>query len=125
MILIATVMKREAKALAHEGVTVVVGGLDPVRLETELEAGVAAGARAILSMGLAGALAPMLKPGDWVVGTIAPTGMQRREWSVGAGASRPRNAAAAKPLPAEPVHEPIGAEAPGVVLAARDRSELP
>jgi adenosylhomocysteine nucleosidase len=63
--------------------------LQPMRLEAELEEGVAAGATAILSMGLAGALAPMLKPGDWVVGTIAPTGMQRREWSVGAGADRP------------------------------------
>jgi nucleoside phosphorylase len=99
-ILIATGMKREAAMLAREGVIVVVGGLDPARLEAELEAGVAAGARAILSMGLAGALAPMLKPGDWVVGTIAPTGMQRREWSVGAGASRPRTGpAAANPLP--------------------------
>ena len=50
---------------------------------------------AILSMGLAGALAPTLKPGDWVVGTIAPTGMQRREWSVGAGADRQRGRTAA------------------------------
>ena len=98
MILIATGMKREAKVLERDGVTVIVGGLDPARLEAELEAGVAAGARAILSMGLAGALAPMLKPGDWVVGTIAPTGMQRREWSVGAGAGRPRTTAAS-PLP--------------------------
>jgi nucleoside phosphorylase len=89
-ILIATGMKREAKVLARDGVIVAVGGLDPVRLEAELEAGVAAGATAILSMGLAGALAPTLKPGDWVVGTIAPTGMQRREWSVGAGADRRR-----------------------------------
>ncbi|MDB5737081.1 MAG: hopanoid-associated phosphorylase [Sphingomonas bacterium] len=97
MILIATGMKREAKVLAREGVSVVVGGTDPERLEAELEAGVAAGATAILSIGLAGALAPMLKVGDWVVGTIAPTGMQRREWSVGAGASRP--ASAPKPLP--------------------------
>ncbi len=90
MILIATGMKREAKALAHDGVTVVVGGTDPERLEAELEAGVAAGATAILSMGLAGALAPRMAVGDWVVGTISPTGMERREWSVGAGGARPR-----------------------------------
>ncbi len=94
MILIATGMKREAKALAHDGVTVVVGGTDPERLEAELEAGVAAGATAILSMGLAGALAPRMAVGDWVVGTISPTGMERREWSVGAGATRRE----AKPL---------------------------
>ena len=87
-ILIATGMKREARLFGRDDVTVVAGGTEPARLEAELEAGVAAGATAILSMGLAGALAPMLKPGDWVVGTISPTGMQRREWSVGAGASR-------------------------------------
>jgi nucleoside phosphorylase len=84
-VLIATGMKREAKALARHGATVVAGGTDAARLEAELEAGVAAGATAILSMGLAGALAPMLNVGDWVVGTISPTGMVRREWSVGAG----------------------------------------
>jgi adenosylhomocysteine nucleosidase len=87
-ILVATGMQREAKVLAREDVIVAIGGLDPAALEAQLENGVAAGARAILSMGLAGALAPTLKPGDWVVGTIAPTGMQRREWSVGAGADR-------------------------------------
>lgn len=91
-VLIATGMKGEAKRLARDGVMVVVGGTDHARLEAELEAGVEAGATAILSMGLAGALAPVLKPGDWVVGTYAPTGMQRREWSVGAGASRPKGA---------------------------------
>ena len=67
MILIATGMKREAKALKRDGVQVVVGGTDPARLEAELEAGVAAGATAILSMGLAGALAPRMAVGDWVV----------------------------------------------------------
>ena len=95
-ILIATGMKREAKALARDGVIVATAGTDHERLEAELEAGVAAGATAILSMGLAGALAPRLKVGDWVVGTLSPTGMARREWSIGAGAARPRDA---KPEP--------------------------
>lgn len=89
-ILIATGMKREARVLAREGVTVVTAGTDHERLEAELEAGVAAGATAILSMGLAGALAPRLRVGDWVVGTLSPTGMERREWSVGAGSARPK-----------------------------------
>jgi len=89
MILIATGMKREAKRLARDGVSVVVGGGDERRLEAELETGVTAGAEAILSMGLAGGLAPLLAPGDWVVGTLSPTGMERREWSVGAGKTRP------------------------------------
>jgi adenosylhomocysteine nucleosidase len=87
-ILIATGMKREARALRRDGVRVVVGGTDPARLEAELEEGVASGATAILSMGLAGALAPRLKVGDWVVGTLSPVGMERREWSVGAGKAR-------------------------------------
>jgi nucleoside phosphorylase len=100
MILIATGMKREAKALARDGVTVVTAGTDAVRFEAELEAGVAAGARAILSMGLAGALAPRLDVGDWVVGTLSPTGMERREWSVGAGASRPKDRLQASDLQA-------------------------
>jgi nucleoside phosphorylase len=91
-ILIACGMKREAKALARDGVIVVAAGTDLARLEAELEAGVAAGATAILSMGLAGALAPRLKVGDWVVGTLSPTGMARREWSVGAGSARPKDA---------------------------------
>ena len=88
MILVACGMKREARALARDGVTVVTAGTDSARFEAELEAGVAAGATAILSMGLAGALAPRLAVGDWVVGTLSPTGMERREWSVGAGAMR-------------------------------------
>jgi hypothetical protein len=96
MILIATGMKREAKVLAREGVIVATAGTDLARLEAELEAGVAAGATAILSMGLAGALAPRLKVGDWVVGTLSPTGMARREWSIGAGSARPKDA---KPEP--------------------------
>ena len=91
-ILIATGMKSEAKALARNGVIVATAGTDHARLEAELEAGVAAGATAILSMGLAGALAPLLKPGDWVVGTISPTGMVRREWSDGAASARPKEA---------------------------------
>ncbi|MDH7639787.1 phosphorylase family protein [Sphingomonas oryzagri] len=96
MILIATGMKSEAKALARDGVIVATAGTDHERLEAELEAGVAAGATAILSMGLAGALAPRLKAGDWVVGTLSPTGMARREWSIGAGSARPKDA---KPEP--------------------------
>lgn len=95
-ILIVTGMKSEAKALARDGVIVATAGTDHARLEAELEAGIAAGATAILSMGLAGALAPRLKAGDWVVGTLSPTGMARREWSIGTGAARPKDA---KPEP--------------------------
>ncbi len=50
-------------------------------------------------MGLAGALAPRLAVGDWVVGTLSPTGMERREWSVGAGATRPPGERRTDPQP--------------------------
>lgn len=86
-ILIACGMKREAAWLSRDGVVAVAGGGDDARLEAELERN-AAQARAILSIGLAGALAPLLSAGDWVVGTVAPSGAERREWSVGAGATR-------------------------------------
>ena len=67
MILVATGLKREARILAGPGVHVVAGGGDSARLERELAA--AAGeASAVISMGLCGALAEGLKPGDWVVG---------------------------------------------------------
>lgn len=41
------------------------------------------------------------------------------------GLTPPRLAEAAKPLPAEPAREPASAEAPGVLLAARDRRQSP
>jgi nucleoside phosphorylase len=66
MILVATGLKREARILAGEGLRIVAGGGDGARLERELEAA-AAGCVAVISMGLCGALAEGLKPGDWVV----------------------------------------------------------
>ena len=87
MILIACGLRAEARWLARDGVVAIAGGGDATRLEAELDA-LAPQADAILSMGIAGGLAPLLGAGDWVVGTIAPSGGQRREWSVGAGAGR-------------------------------------
>lgn len=86
-VLIACGLVREARWFAREGVEVVPGGGDEAALEAALDAR-AAGARAILSIGLAGGLAPRLRAGDLVIGTIAPTGSERREWSVGAGSTR-------------------------------------
>jgi nucleoside phosphorylase len=68
VILAATGLQREARIIARPGVIAVAGGGDAERLERTLEARVA-GARAVLSVGLAGALADGLKPGDWVIGT--------------------------------------------------------
>jgi len=66
MILVATGLKRELNILEGAGVLVVAGGGDGARLARELEEA-AGDAEAIVSMGLCGALAAGLKPGDWVV----------------------------------------------------------
>lgn len=68
MILVATGLKREARILAGPDTRVVAGGGDKDRLERELEAA-ANGVHGIISIGLCGALADGLRPGDWVVGT--------------------------------------------------------
>ncbi|HEY3887528.1 MAG TPA: hypothetical protein VGL73_03070 [Caulobacteraceae bacterium] len=66
MILVATGLKREARILGHPTMRVVAGGGDRRRLERELDAAALA-ATAIISIGLGGALADDLRPGDWVV----------------------------------------------------------
>ncbi|WP_051124650.1 phosphorylase family protein [Sphingomonas sp. PAMC 26605] len=68
-LLVACGLHREAAIIARPGVVVVAGGGDSARLERELEAAVA-GATAILSCGVAGALDPALRAGDVVVGTL-------------------------------------------------------
>ena len=70
-ILVATGLHKEAGILRGPGVVVVAGGGDGERLERELEAA-AEGATAILSCGLAGALAPGLNAGDLVLGGLFP-----------------------------------------------------
>lgn len=70
MILAVTGLERERRILtgsgAGQGIEVIVGGGDAARLEREVDraAGRASG---IISIGIAGALAPQLKPGAWVV----------------------------------------------------------
>lgn len=59
MILAVTGLQREARILAGPGIEVVAGGGD-----LDLRA---AGKQGVISIGIAGALAPDLKPGDWVV----------------------------------------------------------
>ncbi|MGY2735219.1 phosphorylase family protein [Sphingomonas sp. UYP23] len=68
-LLVACGLHREAAIVARPGVVVVAGGGDSARLERELEAAVA-GATAILSCGVAGALDPALRAGDVVVGPL-------------------------------------------------------
>jgi adenosylhomocysteine nucleosidase len=86
MILVACGLKREARILRGPGVQVVAGGGDRARLEPALEA--AAGrASAIISMGLCGALAERLEPGDWMVATRVVSAARQFEsdpsWTTG------------------------------------------
>ena len=68
-LLVACGLKREAAIIARAGWVVVAGGGAAARLEAVLEAAVA-GATAVLSCGIAGALDPALQAGDVVVGTV-------------------------------------------------------
>ncbi|MEP7006362.1 MAG: phosphorylase, partial [Sphingomonas bacterium] len=85
-ILIATGLHKEAGILRGPGVVVVAGGGDGLRLERELEAA-AEHATAILSCGLAGALAPDLKAGDLVLGSLS---QREREGAHAKGMGRVR-----------------------------------
>lgn len=88
MILAVTGLQRERRILAGPDVEVVAGGGDQARLEAELER-LAPGARGIISIGIAGALAPGLRPARWVVATAVhdrgaalPTDPDWTDWLV-------------------------------------------
>ena len=66
MILAVTGLQRERRILVGPGVEVVVGGGDNARLESVLDR-LASAAQGVISIGIAGALAPGLQPGRWVV----------------------------------------------------------
>jgi adenosylhomocysteine nucleosidase len=108
MILIATGLKRELNILKGVGVRVVAGGGDAARLERELEEA-ARDADAVLSMGLCGALADGLKPGDWVVAAHIFPSPLAGEGVGGAGGWGVRGGAASGALetpPSEPLRGP-------------------
>ncbi len=70
-------LKREARIAAGPGVVVIAGGAAGALLQEAVHRALAAGARAVVSIGLAGALDPALKPGDLVVGTeVAAEGLR-------------------------------------------------
>ena len=66
LVLAATGLNREARILEGPGVRALAGGGDGVRLEAILDQA-CAGASGLISIGLGGALAKGLYPGDWVV----------------------------------------------------------
>ena len=73
LIVAVTGLKREAKLLAGAGVRTIASGGDIHQLEATLEQAFD-GALGVISIGLGGALATGLKPGDWVVGDAALDG---------------------------------------------------
>jgi adenosylhomocysteine nucleosidase len=86
MILAVTGLERERRMLAGPGVEVVAGGGDHARLEAVLDR-VAIGMNGIISIGVAGGLAPGLRPGHWVVasgvwdaGEAVPTDPDWTDW---------------------------------------------
>lgn len=68
MILVACGLKREARELQRQSLTIVAGGGASADLEAKLEAAASAGISAIISAGIAGAFAPSLKVGAIVIG---------------------------------------------------------
>ena len=80
-------LNREGRLLRGAGVRVIAGGGDPVRLAETL-AREAAGADGIISFGMAGALDPGLRIGDWVIGeglSGAYTGACDGRWAAALG----------------------------------------
>jgi hopanoid-associated phosphorylase len=114
-LLAATGLKREAGLIAGPDVTAVVSGGRPDLLEQRLRAA-ADGATAVISVGIAGALADSLQPGDWVVATkvVADDG----EWATDPNWS----AQLLKRLPA-PSSGPICGSG-AMLLKARDKRAL-
>jgi adenosylhomocysteine nucleosidase len=67
-LVVVTGLAAEARIAQAPDVTTLIGAGRSDRLAAELEAAIASGARRLLSFGVAGALAPHLRPGDLIVG---------------------------------------------------------
>jgi hopanoid-associated phosphorylase len=79
-VIAVTGLKREASILAGPSILTVAGGGDHGRLEAEIEAA-AQGAAGIISIGLGGALAEGLAPGDWVVASQVGAAETDPDWT--------------------------------------------
>jgi adenosylhomocysteine nucleosidase len=75
-------LQREARLVSAAGVTTVAGGGDAGRLKARM-ATLGGSVRAVVSVGLGGALAEDLAVGDWVLAQSVVQGAQR--WPVDAG----------------------------------------
>jgi adenosylhomocysteine nucleosidase len=73
-ILAVTGLMREAKLAAGPGVETVTGGGDCVRLAQMLDAAMSDHISGVISFGIAGGLAPALRPGDCIIATTVLAG---------------------------------------------------
>jgi hopanoid-associated phosphorylase len=76
-VIAVTGLAREARIAKRARVTPVIGGGDARLLAERIEEAICAGTRGIISFGIAGALAPLLKPGDTVIATHVVHGEER------------------------------------------------
>jgi adenosylhomocysteine nucleosidase len=76
-VIAVTGLAREARIVRRTKVAAVIGSGDPQLLASRLEGAIRAGAKGIISFGIAGALAPLLKPGDVVIATHVVHGNER------------------------------------------------
>jgi hopanoid-associated phosphorylase len=76
-VLAVTGLAREARIARRARLTPVISGGDGARLEERLNWAIAKGAKGIVSFGIAGALAPLLKVGDVIVATHVVHGDER------------------------------------------------
>jgi len=95
----------EARVAQGRGVRTVIGGGDTRRLAVELERELARGARAIMSFGIAGGLAPSVRCGAWVIASAVVTPNER--WLVDAAWAR----SLAEKLPGAVIADLAGADA--------------
>jgi len=77
MIVAATGLLREARIVAGPGVRTITAGGNSLLLHKKLERAIAEGVDGIISIGIAGGLAPSLKPGDCVIGSEVVMGGER------------------------------------------------
>jgi hopanoid-associated phosphorylase len=103
----------EARIAAGPGVHAVAGGTDARRLSALLERELARGARALISFGIAGGLAPALSSGTWLVARaiVTPSG----RWTCDARWT----GALAERLPGAVTADLAGADGPVMDVAAK------
>ena len=86
-VLAVTGLKREARIAGRAGVVAVAGGGDAASLKAKLEA-LHGDIKGVISVGLAGALSPLLKVGDVVIGESVQVCHPRAPWRAGGGGGR-------------------------------------